>query len=356
MIRFDNPYMLYALVLIPVFVILHVLRNRRKRKLLFYFSDTELFSSLAPDASFKRTNWKQAMFLLAFTFLIIGLANPQVGSRMEKAKRKGVDLVVALDVSNSMLASDIEPNRLENAKRAIERLIKRLDGDRIGLVVFAGKAYTQMPVTTDYAAAQMFLNSVSTDIVPTQGTAIGEAITKGLNALPKDLRHQQAIIIISDGENHEDNAVEMAKKAGDENIIIHTIGMGSVKGAPIPVNSKPGIKIFKKDNKGNTIISQLNQKMLQEIAKAGNGSYITANNTWVGINKLYDEIKKMEEKEFETRIYSDYEDRFQYFIAAALILFILEHLMFNRKSPWLKKLNIFDNQSSNQHLTKQTIV
>ncbi|MFW6020279.1 MAG: VWA domain-containing protein, partial [Bacteroidales bacterium] len=202
-IRFDNPYILYGLALLPLLIIVHYLINRQKRKQLGAFADPELYSYLAPKASKSRRNWKHALFITALAFLILALANPQIGSRMEKSTRKGVDLVIAIDVSNSMLAKDIEPNRLENAKHSVDRLIQTLEGDRIGLVIFAGNAYKQLPITTDYSAARMFLRAISTDIVPTQGTAIGEAIEQSLTSFDEESDHNKAIILISDGENHQ---------------------------------------------------------------------------------------------------------------------------------------------------------
>ncbi|MFW6224386.1 MAG: VWA domain-containing protein [Bacteroidota bacterium] len=342
MIRFEHPALLYALVLVPLLLLIHYFSNRRLKKRLNRLADHPLHEKLAPSASFSRRNWKHAFFLLALIFLILAAANPQIGSRMKKAKRTGIDLVIALDVSNSMLAQDIKPNRLTNARRAIDRLIGRLEGDRLGLVIFAGNAYSHLPITTDYSAAKMFVQSVNTDIVPTQGTAIGEAIEQSISAFGDDSENNKAIIIISDGENHEDNAVKMAEKAADEGIVVHTIGMGSISGAPIPVSSRNGAEHYKQDETGNTVISQLNQEMLQEIASAGNGTYITANNTRAGVNKLYDKIREMEQHEFETRVYADYEDRFQYPLALALLLILIEHLMYNRKNPWMRKVRLFE--------------
>lgn len=346
--RFENPFILYALALLPVLLLLHYLQITAKKKKLEKLADSNLHELLAPAASFRRKNWKHFLLMLAFGFLILALANPQIGSRMEKAKRKGIDLVVALDVSNSMLAEDIQPSRIENARRAIDRLVTKLQGDRLGLVVFAGNAYTHLPITTDYAAARMFLSSIDTDIVPTQGTAIGEAIRKSMASFDQNTEQNKAIIIISDGENHEDDAIEIAKEAAGHGITIHTIGMGSPKGAPIPVKNSSGENTgrYKQDGSGNTVITQLNQEMMQRIAKAGKGSYITANNSRVGINKLYEELKTLEAKEFETRVYADYEDRFQYPLALAMLLLLLEHLMFNRKSSWLNKIRLFSDDTS----------
>lgn len=345
-IRFDNPYMLYALALLPLLIIIHYLFNRRQRKRLRAFADTELYSRLAPQSSVKRKNWKHAFFITALAFLILALANPQIGSKMERSTRKGVDLIIAMDVSNSMLAEDIEPNRLEKSKRAVAQLIQRLEGDRIGLIIFAGNAYKQLPVTTDYSAARMFLGAISTDIVPTQGTAIGDAIEKGLTSFNEQSEHNKAIILISDGENHKGDAAEAAEKAKEQGVIVHSIGMGSLKGAPIPVSSEANNGRYKQDKQGNTVITQLNQEILKDIASSGDGKYILANNTRAGINSLYDEIKEMEEKEYDSKVYADYEDRFQYPLGIAILLLIIEHLLFNRRNPLADKMKIFDKNGS----------
>ncbi|MFO8053706.1 MAG: VWA domain-containing protein [Bacteroidales bacterium] len=340
-IQFEHTIFLYGLALIPLLVLFHIATNYRRRKKINALADNDLYIYLTPQASNTRRNWKFTLFVMALFFLIVALANPQIGSKMEKAEKKGVDLIVALDVSRSMLATDLSPNRLASAKRALNRLINRLEGDRIGLVIFAGQAYKQFPITTDYAAAKMFLQAVSTEIAPTQGTAIGEAIEKSINSMNDKADNNQAVIVISDGENHEDNPLQMAEKAAEKGIIIHTIGIGSLKGAPIPISNRPGTGRYLQDNKGNTVISQLNQQMLQDIAKAGNGTYIHASNTKTGVNALYEEVQKMKAKEFDTLVYADYEDRFQYPLAIALLLLIIEHLMYNRKSPWLQKFKLF---------------
>ena len=298
---------------------------------------------------------KFILLLFALGFIILGLANPQIGSKMEEVKREGVDLMIALDVSNSMLAEDIKPNRLERAKQAISKLIDKLHNDRIGLIVFGGEAYVQLPITTDYSAAKLFLSIISTDIVPTQGTAIGEAIKLSIRAFSSDYdnpkysgqnpqqstQKNKAIIIITDGENHEDNAIEEAKNAADKGIIVHTIGMGLVKGAPIPAYYRGRQIGFRKDRDGNTIITKLNEAMLQQIASSGNGVYIRANNIQTGLNALFTELNKMEKVKFGSKMFTDYEDRFQYPIAIALFLLILELIIAERKSKWLSKMNLF---------------
>lgn len=281
--------------------------------------------------------------MIGYALLIIGIANPQTGSKLVEGERKGIDIMIALDVSNSMLAEDIQPNRLERAKQSISKLIDKLGNDRIGIIVFAGHAYMQLPITTDYSAAKMFLETINTRIVPTQGTAIGTAIDMAVNSFD-DETHSRAIIVITDGENHEDEPIESAKNAVDQGIIVYTIGMGLLEGAPIPeynqYNRRTG---YKKDRQGSTVITKLNESMLQQIASAGNGVYVRANNSSTGLKTVFDEINKLEKTEFESKMFSDYEDRFQYFIALSLIFIILELLIFERKSKWLSKINLFGN-------------
>jgi len=258
-------------------------------------------------------------------------------------KRKGADIMIALDVSNSMKAQDIQPSRLERSKQAISRLIDRLEGDRIGIIVFAGEAYMQLPITTDYGAAKLFLNYIDTDIVPTQGTAIGAAIERATEAFPQDNKHNKAIIVITDGENHEDDAMVAARQANEKGIVVHTIGMGSVEGAPIPVFHNRVQVDFKKDKVGNTIISRLDPEALSAISLEGGGKFIRATNSDDGLSAVIKEISKMEKSEFGAKMITDYEDRFQYFLAAGLLLLIIEFLISERKSKWFSQFRLFDS-------------
>jgi Ca-activated chloride channel family protein len=298
---------------------------------------------LMPMASFRKLRLKFFLFCLSIIFIIIGLANPQIGSKMEEVKREGVDLMIAIDLSNSMLAEDLQPNRLMRAKQSISRLIDRLDGDRIGLVVFAGDAYVQLPITTDYSAAKLFLSTINTNIVPTQGTAIGKAIELSINSFDVSNDQNKAIIIITDGENHEDDAIQKAKEAEDMGIFVHTIGMGSAEGGPIPIKNRYGtITSYQKDKSGNTVITKLNEEMLKEIAANGGGSYIRANSTQSGLDALFKEINKMEKKEIGSKVFTDYKDRFQWFLGIALLLLIIESLLRNTKNKWSNKINLFE--------------
>jgi Ca-activated chloride channel family protein len=258
-----------------------------------------------------------------------------------KIERKGIDLVIAIDVSESMLAQDIKPNRLQRARQAISRLVDELKNDRIGIVVFAGKAYTQLPITTDYSAVRLFISNISAESIPVQGTAIAEAINLAVD-LFDETETDKAIIVISDGEDHEGDVIESAKNAVKKNIRIYTIGMGLPDGAPIPVIDRYGMQQgFKRDRNNNTVISKLDENMLKEIAEAGMGNYVRANNTQVGLRIIFDEISKLEKTEIESRMFTDYENRFQYFLAPALLLLLIEFLIFERRSSRFRKVNIF---------------
>ena len=337
--RFDHPDLLYLFLFLPVLGILYWISYARKKKALAEFGEMNVISQLMPYASYTRPFYKFGILILALSFIIFGLAGPQYGSKLQTIKRKGVEIVIALDVSNSMMAQDIQPNRLERAKRAISKMVDKLNNDKIGLIVFAGEAYTQLPITTDYGSAKLFLSSISTDIVPIQGTAIGAAIDLASQSFTPDSEASKAIIVITDGENHEDDAVRSAKAALAKGIIVHTIAMGLPEGAPIPVSR--GSRDFRKDENGNIVISKLDQEMVEQIAVAGGGKPVIANNTTTGLNALFSEINKMNKTELEQRVYAAYDEKFQIFIAIGLLLLFLEFLVLERKNRHLKDINLF---------------
>lgn len=279
--------------------------------------------------------------MIAVIFLVIAIAGPQTGSKLEKVQRKGIDLMIALDVSNSMLAQDIKPDRLERAKQAISRLIENLDGDRIGIVVFAGKAYMQLPITTDYAAAKLFLSTINTGIVQTQGTDIASAIEMAASAFGQS-KHNKAIVIITDGEDHEGNVLEQTEAAVKNGINIYTIGMGSADGAPIPLFSGNVQTGYKKDKEGTTIISRLDEALLQRIAALGKGIYVRASTSEAGLQKIFDEINKIQKTEIESKLFSDYEERFFYFIFLSLIFLVFELFVFDKKNQWFSRFKPFE--------------
>ena len=341
MFRFENTEYLYALILIPVLIIWFILVLKLRKKALDKFGDKKLLADLMPNVSLSRYKWKFTLFTSALFFLIIGIANPQIGSELETVKRKGVEIIIALDVSNSMMAEDIKPNRLTRAKRAISKLIDELTGNNIGLIVFAGEAYVQLPVTSDYASAKMFLSTINTDIINTQGTVIGNAIELAESSFTKENEKNKALIIITDGENHEDNAIKLAEEVQKKGIFVNTIGLGSLKGTPIPIVDRFGRKDYRRDSDGKVVMTKLNEDLLVKIAGAGGGEYVHAGNSNFGLNSIINSINGMDKQEFESKVFSDYEDRFQYFIGLALLLLFIEIILLERKNRHTKGINIF---------------
>jgi len=342
MLRFAHIDILWGLVAIPVFIFMFLEITRWKRKAIKQLGDKEVVKQMMPDVSFSRPWWKFALFAFAYSLCIIGAADPQIGSKVEEVKRKGADLMILLDVSNSMLSQDMIPNRLENAKRALAQLIDNMHDDRIGLIVFAGQAYVQLPMTTDYSAAKLFLSTINTNMVPTQGTAIGAAIDLGMKSFDFKDGTGKAMIIITDGENHEDDAVAAAKNATDRDVSVHVIGIGSVEGAPVPIYQDGKQVGFHKDEQGKEVISKLDESMGKEIAAAGNGAYVRATNASSGLNIIMDQIGKIQRKTVDSKSFKDYEDRFQFFLGFALLLLIAEFFISNRKSQRLSNLKLFE--------------
>lgn len=339
--RFEHPLALWAWLLVPVLIGLFILSGYLRNQAIKRWGEWGTIQQLMPLRSPARRIIKAILYTLAFAVLVPAIANPQLGSKLKTAKRKGAELIIALDVSNSMMAEDIRPNRLSNASQAIAQLLKRLKGDKVGLVVFAGDAYVQIPITTDYSAAKMFLRTVETNMVPIQGTAIGKAIRLAMNSFTDSETASKAIILISDGENHEDDAILASEEATELGMTVHAIGMGSPEGEPIPVYDPYGRKTFRKDQEGNTVVTKLNEAMLREVAAAGNGVYVRATNANTGLNILMDEIEKMEREEFETQSFSEYESRFQIFVFIVIVLLLLEFIILPRRNKWLVKLGWF---------------
>jgi Ca-activated chloride channel homolog len=339
--RFANSEYLYFLLAIPILVLVYIVFYRQKRKALKEYGDIEVISQLMPDISFSRPVFKFVLILLALSSLIVAIARPQFGSRLQEVKRKGIELMICLDVSNSMLAQDLEPTRLDRAKQSISKLLDGLRNDKIGLIVFAGDAYIQLPLTTDYASAKMFLQTINTNIVPKQGTAIGSAIEMASKSFSPESDINKAVIVITDGENHEDDAVEIAKEVNEQGIKIFTLGMGEPQGSPIPINPYSQAKNYRTDKQGNVVISKLDELTLQKVAIAGGGKYFRASNARVGLDNLFEEIENIEKKEFEAKVYADYEDRFQYFVAMAMVLLLIDFLTLERKNKYFKNIDLF---------------
>jgi len=340
--RFAHPEYFYFLLVIPAFTVFFIISRINRRRSLRLFGDNALIEQLMPSVSTARPIVKFILWMFALGFIITSLAQPQFGSKLLTSKRKGVELIIALDVSNSMMAEDIKPNRLERAKRAIAKLTERLRDDKLGLIVFAGQAYIQLPITTDYVSAKLFLDAINTSIVPVQGTAIGAAINMATKSFSPNFVGSKAIIVITDGENHEDDAVGAAKEAREKKIVVHTIGMGLPQGAPIPMGT--GSNDFLKDRSGNVVVTKLDEPMLTQIATAGGGTYIRANNAEVGLNNLFNEIEKMQKTEMDSRQYSEYNDQFPLFLTLALVMILIDFMVLDRKNKWLRNFRLFGNQ------------
>ncbi|HEV7232424.1 MAG TPA: VWA domain-containing protein [Bacteroidia bacterium] len=341
MLRFENIHYLYALGLIPLCILLFLVTSAWKKRMIRRFGDTVLVLKLIPDISAAKRISKFLLFLTGLACIILVVLNPQAGSKLQEVKRRGARIIIALDVSNSMKAEDLQPNRLESAKRDIGRLIDNLQGDEIGLIVFAGKAYVQLPITSDYAAAKLFLDNIDTDLAPTQGTSISSAIDLAVESFGEQEGKNKALIIITDGEDHEGEVVEAAAKAAKKDIVIHTIGLGSPSGVPIPVYQGKKFTGYRKDREGATIITKLNEQVLKEIATAGHGLYIHATNADIGLRSLMEEISRLDKTDFQSKIYTDYDDYFPYFAWLALLILILELLVSERKSWLYRRLNLF---------------
>lgn len=280
-----------------------------------------------PSWSSSKAWWRIVLFSIAFAFFVIGISRPLLGAKISQRETKGAELMICLDVSNSMLANDYSPDRLSRAKLAISKLVDKLKDDRIGLVIFAGSSFVQLPITTDYVSAKMFLNSISPGSVPVQGTAIGDAIVTAAKSFSSQSEKSRAIIVITDGENHEDDAVQAAKTVAETGIRVYTIGVGSPQGQPIPMNGE-----LLKDREGNIVVTRLDEQCLKEVAIAGNGAYIRAGNEEFGLNPIIEEIEKMEDEQLNSMVFEEYDEQYMYFFAIALIIFVIEMLIGERKA------------------------
>jgi Ca-activated chloride channel family protein len=333
MIRFARPDYLYLLLLIPILVLFLWGTARIRTKALARFAELALIDRLAPSASSVAPRVKTLLLLLGVTLLVIGMANPQIGTRLAEVKHEGIDLFIALDVSLSMKAEDVRPNRLEKAKLEIRDLIDHLHGDRLGLIVFAGEAYTQFPLTTDYDAAYLFLDVMDTDVVPVPGTSIGSALRRALESFDFNEATTKAVVIVTDGENTEGDAFEVAEEAGKKGVLIYTVGMGSPSGSPIPIYDASGRQVdFKRDRSGNIVMSKLDEVSLQKIAELGHGTSYRDD-----LSEVYDAVNALQKREFGTKQFVDYEDRFQFFLGCAILMLLGEVLISEHKPRWIQR-------------------
>jgi Ca-activated chloride channel family protein len=339
--RFENQSFYLLFSIIPVLVLIYSFSSYSKKKKLNKFASKLVFSKITSGISKYKSFSKFLLVIIAISSLILAIMNPQIGSKLEEVKREGIEIMIAIDVSNSMLAEDIKPNRLESAKQAINNLINKLYNDKIGIILFAGDSFLQLPLTTDYSAAKLLLSTVSTELIPTQGTAIGSAIQLAMDSFTEESKTGKALIIITDGENHEDDALTIAKEANEKGITITTIGMGTEEGAPIPLFRNGQRYDFIKDREGNTVVTKLDAAMLSQIASSANGGFLRASNAGVDLKEIIDEMQDLEKETFESKVFTDYEDRFQIFLAICLFLLVIEFFISNRENNFLKKVFSF---------------
>ena len=337
MFRFANSEYLYLLLIIPLMILIAAIVAHRRHKLLARFGNVELLRELMPDYSKGRPRLKLAIYLMAFACIVLAAARPQFGSKLREDKARGVEMMLVVDVSNSMLAEDFEPNRLERTKYAINKLFEGLQQERVGLVAFAGEPKVQLPITTDYRMARSFTKRLSPSLVSVQGTDLSDAIDLASLSFSQTKDASRVMILITDGEAHDADALTAAKRAAERGIRLFAIGIGSPQGAPIQIGGE-----FIKDEKGDMVVSRLNEKLLQEIAETGNGAYIRASNAEFGLSEIVDEINKMEKSERTTLAFEEYNEQFYWLLWAALGLLLIEGLLLDRRNPKLRKFNIFD--------------
>lgn len=336
MFRFEDPIFLYLLLVIPILALIRFYTSRKRRKRLIRFGDPELLKDLMPDVSKSRPLVKFWLLEFALFLLIVMFARPQMGTKISHEKRTGIETIICLDISNSMLAEDVEPSRLDKSKMLIENLVDNFTNDKIGLIVFAGDAFIQLPITSDYVSAKMFLNNIDPSLIATQGTNIKEAIEMASNSFTQQENIGKAIIVITDGEDHEGGAVDAAKAAKKKGLRVYVLGVGSPKGAPIPVSGG-----YMKDNTGHTVMSALNEDMCKEVASAGGGAYIHVDNNNTAQEQLNSELSKLSKQDMSSTIYSEYDEQFQAFGILAIIVLIIEICILDRKNPIFKNIKIF---------------
>jgi Ca-activated chloride channel family protein len=342
MYQLEETIWFWVFIIIPVILMVFLWTFFWKKRIQKSFGSAVVLKRLSPDLSFFKSSLKFITLCLAVGFLVIGLINPKIGTKLETIKREGVDIVFAIDVSKSMLAEDVAPNRLEKSKQLVTQIINNLASDRVGIIAYAGKAFPQLPITTDYASAKMFLQSMNTDMLSSQGTAINEAIQLSRNYFDDEEQTNRVLIIISDGEDHNDLSIEVAEAASEEGIKIYTIGVGSEKGGPIPLKRNGVVMSYKKDQNNETIITKLNEETLRLIANEAKGGYINGSQTADVVEQIRAVLSAMDKKEFEAKEFAEYKDQFQWFLGIGLFFLILDVLLLERKTAWLKRLNLFN--------------
>lgn len=337
MFRFENPAFLYLLIIIPVIIVIRLLEMRKRKLKLKKFGDLSLLKQLMPDVSSSRKSLKFWLMIAALALLIVMLARPQMGTKISQEKRKGIEVIISLDISNSMRAEDVVPSRLDKSKMLVENMVDNFTNDKVGLVVFAGDAFIQLPITSDYVSAKMFLQNTDPSLIATQGTDLAGAIELSSKSFTQQDKVGRAILIITDGEDHEGGVIEAAEKARKNGIRVFVLGVGSTKGSPVP----DGNGGYMKDNSGQEVISALNEEMCKQVAQAGGGAYIHVDNTSLAQRQLNDELTKLQKGDISSVVYSEYDEQFQAVGILVLILLIIEMLILERKNPFFKKIKLF---------------
>ena len=340
--RLEEPIYFYAFILLPVLLVVLLYKFWWQKRTQKAFADSNLLEKLAPDYSVFKATVKWVFLALGITSLVVALVNPKIGTKLETVKREGVDIVFALDVSKSMLSEDIAPNRLEKAKQIISKTVDQLGSDRIGIIIYAGSSYPLLPITTDHAAAKMFLKNAYPDMVSSQGTAINEALSSAKNFYNNEEQTNKYLVILSDGEDHEENTIDMAKELANEGIKVITIGIGTEKGGVIPDIINGYKRGLKKDKNGEVVITQRHATVLQEIAENADGFYVDGNRTAVSVNKIVEVLSKAKKTEFESKQFSDYKSQFQWFIGLGILWLILDLFVFEKKTKWVRSVNLFN--------------
>lgn len=342
MFRLDEKIWFWTILVIPAIVLVFILVQVWKKSAQKKFANLALLKRLSPNQSLFKSVLKLIVLCAAFLFLVLALVNPKIGTKLETVRSQGVDIVFAVDVSKSMLAEDIAPNRIEKSKQLVTQIINSLGSDRVGIIAYAGKAFPQLPITTDYAASKMFLQNMNTDMMTSQGTAIREAIELAKTYYDDEEQTNRILVIISDGEDHEGDVAEIAEEANDQGIRIFTIGVGNESGGPIPIKRNGVILNYKKDRNGETVITKLNEDTLREIAQEANGVYINGSSTSEVVDTIKDLLDKMDKKEFESKQIADFKDQFQWFLGFGILFLFIDIFLLERKTEWLKKLNLFN--------------
>lgn len=337
--KFASPEYLYLLILLPILLAVYLYSNYKRNKNLRLYGDVQLIKSLMPDVSAYRPGIKFWLSFVALALIVVALARPQFGSKKETITRQGIEAVIALDISNSMMAEDIAPNRLEKAKKIISRLIDKFENDKVGLIVFAGDAFVQLPITNDFISAKMFLETISPALISRQGTDIGGAISLAMKSFTNTEGVGKAIILITDGENHEGGAEEAAKLAADKGMNVYVLGIGSLEGAPIPAD---GSNDYRRDKEGNVVVTKLNEQMAQAVAQAGNGAYIRVDNTNNAQKILESEVNKLAKADVTTEVYTEFNEQYEFIAWIALILLVIETLILTGKSRFTRGFKLFD--------------